>query len=201
MSAIGSLAVWQLYVPSHWKADIALASWPMSAFHLHQPEICLSANDPIADVPIYCNHTFMTHAFRNRFIGAFLTASALTSCADERNTSSVIASPDGAFALNVLKSDLGACCSSSVRITGTVFSDEPEQLAEIEGSSDIRYAWTDASTLSIVVCNATEVTFRSGFQNQDYTRRFILSVENERPGEDGDRVLCTSDRFAGMLPL
>lgn len=161
----------------------------------------LTANDPIADIPTCCNYVTMTRAFRSRSIGAIIVALALTGCSDEPEVTTVVASPDGAIVFNVLKSDLGACCASLVRITGTVFGDEPEQLAEIEGSSDIRYTWTDASTLSIVACNATEVTFRSSFQNEDYTRRFILSVENERPREDGDRVLCTSDRFSRMLPL
>lgn len=143
----------------------------------------------------------MARLLRTRSIGAFLATLALMGCDDEPNVTTAVSSPDGAFALSVRKSDLGACCASRVRITGGVFGDKPEQLAEIEGSSDIRYTWTDANTLSIVACNATEVTFRSGFQNQDYTRRFILSVENERPEEDGDRVLCASDRFAQMVPL
>lgn len=140
-------------------------------------------------------------AIRSRFVGASLAALALTACGDEPDIVTSVSSPDGAVTLKVLKSDLGACCASRVRITGSVFGGQTEQIAEIQGTSDIRYAWADEYTLTIVACNAAEVTFRSGFQDQGYTRRFILSVENERPEEDGDRILCTSERFERMGAL
>lgn len=162
----------------------------------------LSANDPIADVPSGCNCVAVFYALRTLSIGACLTALVLTGCGDnESAVTHTISSPDGTHVLDVSKSDLGACCASRVTISGSVFGGERQQLAAIEGSSDVRYAWTDDTTLSIMACNATQVTYHSGFQNEGFTDRFILSVENERPDEDGDRVLCGSARFGEMTPL
>ena len=143
----------------------------------------------------------MARDFRSRTNVSCLAMLVLTGCDGEPNVPTAILSPDGDLTLSVQKSDLGACCANRVRIVGNVFDDKPQQLAEIEGASDVRYNWEDADTLSIVACNATKVTFRSGFQNNNFTRRFILSVENERPEEDDARVLCASERFAQMTPL
>ena len=130
-----------------------------------------------------------------------MVALALTGCGDAAEVVGTINSPNGDIALTVKKSDLGACCTSRLFVSGTVFGNEAEGLAEIGGAGDVRYEWIDPVTLAIVACNATEASFRSGFQNADFTRRFILSVENERPVQDGDRVECSSDRFERMTPL
>lgn len=141
------------------------------------------------------------NSFLNRAIAGLLAVLPLTGCGDDSEVVSAIKSPDGDIALKVVKSDLGACCASRIGISGSVFGGQTEPLAEIKGSSDVRYEWRDRDTLSIVACNATETNFRSGLLNEDYTRRFILSVENERPGEDSDRVQCSSERFRRMLEL
>lgn len=136
-----------------------------------------------------------------RAVIGLLAVLPLTGCGDDPDVVTTIKSPDGAIVLKVVKSDLGACCANRISVSGSIFAGQTESLAEIEGSSDVRYEWRDRDMLSIVACNATEVTFRSGLQNEDYTRRFILSIENERPGEDRDRVLCSSERVRRMHQL
>lgn len=128
-------------------------------------------------------------------------AAMLSSCGDAPDIERVIKSSSGQIALTVKKFDLGSCCTNRTLISGNVFGQHIEDLAEIDGSGDIRYEWTGPETLSIVACNSTAASFRSGFQNQSFTRRLVLSVENERPREDRDRVICSSDRFERMSPL
>lgn len=130
-----------------------------------------------------------------------LVTAVLGGCTAASEVVRVIKSPSGDVTLTVKKSDLGACCASLVQVSGNVFGQVVEDLAEIRGSGDVRYKWTDPASLSIVACNAIAASFRSGFQNHDYQRRSVLSVENERPSEDGDRVVCSSDRFRAMAPL
>lgn len=132
---------------------------------------------------------------------ACLAALVVAGCGGTPEVVGSIKSPDGEVILTVSKSDPGACCTNRVLISGNVFGEGVEELAEIKGSSDVRYAWSNTDTLSVLACNAKMVSLRSGFQNSDFSRRFILSVENERPQEDRDRVLCSSGRFERMTPL
>jgi len=128
-------------------------------------------------------------------------ALALAGCGKAPETITTLKSPKGDLILTVRKADLGACCDNTILISGKVFGHAVDEVATIDGSSGVGYTWKDSDTLSIIACNARNISFRSGFQNEDYSRRFILTVENERPSEDSDRVVCNGDRFEHMTPL
>ena len=110
-------------------------------------------------------------------------------------------SPDGAVQLKVTKKDLGGCCSNMLRASATIFGKEVKDLLEISGSSEVRYQWTSSDALSVVACNARQIAYRSSFSNADYSRRFVVSVENEAPQEANGSIICTSDRFQRMKAL
>jgi len=122
----------------------------------------------------------------------------MAACADSPEPLQRVVSPDGDIILFVTKTDLGSCCSNRLAISAQVFGKDVENLAEIKGGSQIGYKWSDPDTLEIVACNANEASFRSGFTNDDYARRFIVAVQNERPSEDGNRVICNSSLFQGF---
>lgn len=130
-----------------------------------------------------------------------LAAFVLSACSNASTTVHTMESPDGVVQLKVTKKDLGACCSNVLKASASVFGKEVEDLLEIKGSSDVRYQWTGSDTLSIVACDARQIAYRSSFSNADYSRRFVVSVENEAPQEANGSVICTSDRFQRMKAL
>lgn len=138
---------------------------------------------------------------RCRSLTICLIVAVVAACSKGSETVETIVSPSREVTLTVRKSDLGACCSNRLLISAKVFGTTVDDLADIRGSSDIRYEWSDPDTLSIIACNASEASYRSDFTNRDYTKRFIVSVRNVRPNEDGDRVVCSTPQFRRLTEL
>lgn len=130
-----------------------------------------------------------------------LATCLLTACQLNSEASESLDSPNPELLVTYQKRDLGACCKSTIYIAGNVFGREVTDLAAIRGTLNVRYEWQDPLTLSILACNASKVEFRSSFTNQDYTQRFMLTIENERPSVDSASVRCESERFQSMKPL
>ena len=132
---------------------------------------------------------------------AAIAALALFGCSNAQEVVQTMQSPDGAVQLEVIKKDLGGCCSNILRASASIFGKEVKDLLEIRGSSEVRYQWTGSDALSVVACDARQIAYRSSFSNADYSRRFVVSVENEAPQEIGGTVVCTGDRFQRMKAL
>jgi hypothetical protein len=126
---------------------------------------------------------------------------ALSACSNAPTTVQTMQSPDASVELKVIKKDLGACCSNVLEASASIFGEEVENLLEIQGSSDVRYQWTGSDALSVVACNARKIAYRSSFSNADYSRRFVVSVQNEAPQEANGSITCTSERFQRMKAL
>lgn len=111
-----------------------------------------------------------------------MIALSLCGCGYETTKTARLVSPDGTYAIELERSDPGACCSvwDKGRIVGEKepFLDLDAKLFEVSRAYLIQVSWIAADDIHIKVCDASQIHYRTKHSSRTTGRTILVTLEN-----------------------